>query len=180
MNSRTCHGNGSRNSWCGRLAGVVLGACLLAAAGGAEAYQQVSATEGSGISIRYSLPSFPHEARRYHTGYSGVRYKLYTRDGTAEGQPWVIVGNQVVHDDTDYFSVDGIPWTLDNNNNFSKTLVLTYNTVDDDRAEGDEYFWLYLRNPEVKRPGSDNWESHGGSHHVPLEITFQMIIRDND
>ena len=183
-------GRGSRNGRpgdaCGRttkalpglLAGAALGACAMGS-GGAAAYQQVSGTEGDAIAIDYSLPSMPHEMMRHHRGYSGVRYKLCTRDGTAKGAPWRLDGGEI-DPEADYIGLCGVTWTLTSSNNYSKQLVLDWNTREDDRAEGDEYFWLDLTDPEVMRPGSGTWESHGGSHHVPLKITFQLIIRDDD
>ena len=172
------------NRLSGLLGGAVLGTCLLAG-GGAEAYQQVSGPEGGRIEIRYSLPAFPHEARRYSPGYSAVRYKLCTKDGTAKGIHVPIAamffgGGQDFDPDLDYLGVCELQWTLNSNNNYNKQLVLEWKTREDDRVEGDEYFWLYLTDPEVMRPGSNTWQSHSGSHHVPLKIEFQLTIEDND
>jgi len=164
----------------------MLGMCLLGTgetkAQSSVQYGEAGAVEGTGISINYNLPSFPHEQRLTHPGYSGVRYKLYTTDGTATGQLNVPLfpTDGDINEDTDYIGVSGWPWTLQSNGNYSKTLVLTYNTRDDDRPEDDENFFLSLKEPEVLPAGSTTWESHGGSHHVPLEIKFVMNIHDND
>ena len=173
-------GGPARTGLGGLLGGAVLGACLIGA-GGAQAYEQFSGTEGGQIEIRYSLPTFPHEARRHSPGYSGVRYNFCTKDGTATGAPWAqLFGGGDVDPEADYIRACGFKWTLKSNNNYNKQLILKYNTRHDDRAEGNEYFWLYLTQPEVRRPGSDVWQSHGGSHHVPSRIAIQLTIEDND
>ena len=176
-NGRTGDARGSTaRTLTGLLGGAILGACLIG--GGAHAYQQFSGTEGSWIDIRHSLPSFPHEARRHSPGYTAVRYTLCTKDGTAKGAPWSWGGD--VDPEADYIGVCGFKRTLKSNNNYHKQLIVKWNTREDDRAEGDEYFWLYLTDPEVMRPGSNTWQSHGGSHHVPSRITIQVTIRDDD
>ena len=54
------------------LGGAVLGACLFAASG-AQAYTSYRFSEGDKWQIKQSLPSFPHEARRFARGYSAVQ-----------------------------------------------------------------------------------------------------------
>ena len=113
MNNTPRNSTVSRKRRCGWLAGAMLGACLLGAGeAGAQSLTQMGeagAVEGSGIQIRYNLPSFPHEQRLTHSGYSGVRYKLYTSDGTATGQLNVplFASDADIDEDTDYIGVAG-------------------------------------------------------------------------
>lgn len=158
--------------------GAILAACLLAA-GGAHAYTSYSATEGNAISVSQPLPTFPHEARRVSQGYSAVRYTICTEDGSATGATWVPFRTDYP-EGTDYLRFCGYKWQLNSTNNYSKQIKIQWNTREDDDKEGDEYFWLYLKDPEVKRPGSNTWQSHGGSHHVPSTIKIQMVITDDD
>ncbi|MDE0279066.1 MAG: hypothetical protein OYH76_24485 [Defluviicoccus sp.] len=107
-----------------------------------------------------------------------MRYKLCTEDGTAKGAPWSWGGE--VDPEADYIGICGLKWELKSNGNYSKQFVVKWNTREDDRVEGDEDFWLKLTDPEVLRPGKSAWQSHGGSHHVPLTIKFRLTIRDDD
>ena len=85
-----------------------------------------------------------------------------------------------VDPEADYIGICGLKWELKSNGNYSKQFVVKWNTREDDRVEGDEDFWLKLTDPEVLRPGKNAWQSHGGSHHVPLTIKFRLTIRDDD
>lgn len=78
-------GNAGRGPWNGLaalLGGVILGACLFAASE-AHAYTSYRFSEGDNWEIKQNLPSFPHEARRFATGYSAVQYKFCMQGGTA-------------------------------------------------------------------------------------------------
>lgn len=164
----------------GVLGGVFLGACMLAA-GDARAFTTFSAEEGDPIAVNYSLPTFPHEARRVSTGYSGVRYSLCTSDGTATGAPFSFAAAPGTdYTGMDYAEVCDLTWQLNSTSNYDKYLSVRWYTREDDEDEGDEYFWLKLSNPEVRRPGSSAWTSHQGSHHVPSTITIRMEITDDD
>lgn len=183
MNARNCRGGGAdprgparlRKGLAGLLGGAVLGAGL-AGAGVTHAADSFSAEEGDRISVSYSLPAFPHEARRVNPGYAGVRYSLCTSGGTATGAP----SSGDVDPEADYTGMCGIVRELQSNGNYSKQLKLELNTTEDDRAEEDEYFWLKLTDPDVRRPGSSTLSAHGGSHHVPLTVSIEMKIEDDD
>ena len=172
-------GNGRRGPWTGLaalLSGVILGACLVAS-GEAHAYTSYRFSEGDRWEIKQNLPSFPHEARRYATGYSGVQYILCTSDGTATGGPFSFTAPA----GTDYFGeCNGNYYTLKSTGRFNKQINLNWFTIEDTVQEGDEYFWIKLDSPRVKKWGSNTWQSHSGSTHVPSSITIQVIIVDDD
>ena len=172
-------GNAGRGPWNGLaalLGGVILGACLFAASE-AHAYTSYRFSEGDNWEIKQNLPSFPHEARRFATGYSAVQYKFCMSGGTATGVTFQF--NPPLG--TDYFhECSGNYYTLTSFGRFSKQIKLTWFTLEDTVREGDEYFWIKLTSPRVKNWGSNTWVSHSGSHHVPSNITIQVVIVDDD
>lgn len=167
------------------IVGAIVGACLIASGGAAEAKNRFSGTEAEWIVIKYTLPSFPHEARRHSKGYSGVRYSLCTKDGSAKGGTF---GDLVraYQDSTgrdhevDYLSDCGGKVQFMSSGPFDKKMRYRILAGNDHIREGDEYFRVYLTEPEVKRPGQSGWSRHSGSHHVPAIIGFKLIIKDND
>lgn len=173
-------GNAGRGPWHGLaalLGVVVLGACLFAT-GEAHAYTSYRFSEGDKWQIKQSLPSFPHEARRFARGYAAVKYKLCTSDGTATGYISSWWYNPPAG--TDYIGNCSGDHILDSFSRFDKQINLAWYTVEDTVKEGDEYFWINLTNPRVKNWGSTTWQSHSGSHHIPSSITIQVVIVDDD
>lgn len=175
----------------GRMITGVLGGAVLAvslfASNEALAYEQVRAKEGDQtVSWTYNLPSYPHEARRMQgAGYDGVRYTICMTDGTATGMSWAdfvasIFRNRSLSKGKDYPRVCGLISEAKSRGRFSKWYEFNWVHMDDEDQEGDEYYWVTLSNPEVKRPGSSAWVSTSGSHHVPATIKFQIIIQDDD
>lgn len=175
----------------GRMITGVLGGAVLAvflfASNEALAYEQVRAKEkDQTVSWTYNLPSYPHEARRMQgAGYDGVRYTICMTDGTATGIEWSdfiasIFKNRSLRKGKDYPRICGLVAEAKSRGRFSKWYEFNWFHMDDDEREGDEYYWIELSNPEVKRPGSSTWQSTSGSHHVPATIKFQIIIQDDD
>lgn len=168
----------------GAIAGAIFSLCLFAA-DGALAYSQRTIEEGGNDIFRYSLPTFPHEARRSATaGYSAVRYQACTTDGTANGYVFHFGPNAYASGDSgtaDYFGVCNLVIEFTSRNRFTKYYDFQPITYDDEHTESNEYFWIKLTNPEVVKWGKSSWESGpSSSTHVPQSITIQVTISDND
>ena len=92
------------------------------------------------LSCKITLPSVSLEARRHGTGkYYGVRYRIYTKDGSAEAPD-------------DYYPVKkewGWKWPMvKGDGGYKWSANLTYNVKKDGVPEGREWFWLYLETPK--------------------------------
>lgn len=161
-------------------------AIFLFASDEALAYEQFRVGEGSWEKMTVNLPSYPHEARRFqNAGYDGVRYKFCLSDGTAKGVDWSVIAanffsKKNVTKGKDYIRICDLVATAKSGGRFSKWFEFTATSFEDKEKESDEYYWIYLSSPEVKRPGSSTWESHSGSHHVPSTIRIQVIIEANN
>ncbi len=167
----------------GGVLGILLGAFVLAPSA-VFAYQQVYGEEGTSIKFTVKLPAMPHEARVRSRGYKSVRYDLCTEDGTAKGVSFSLFSTTPsatgTTTDPDYFLICNYKLELTSKNNFSKYYDFSWITFEDELVEGDEYFWVKLKNPEVIKGGQSNWQSWSGSSHVPSSITVQVNIQDND
>ena len=118
----------------------------------------------------------------YSLGYTAVKYKICTSDGTASGGFSTTLFGSDYPEGTDYPSFCPTGWKVKftSPNNFTKYLDLTPSTVEDSEKEGDEYYWIKFTDPEVIKGGETQWKSHSGSIHIPSKIELQVIIEDDD
>ena len=105
-----------------------------------------------------------------------LRYSICASGGTATGTPFSFRPPK----GKDYLNFCGLDYHLKSFGRFDKRIELKWFMLGDTDQEGDEYFWLNLTNPRVKRWGSNMWESHSGSHHTPATIKIQIVIKDDD
>jgi len=157
---------------------TLLGACLLA--GGNASAEEFSGTEGSRIEGRVWLPIPRWAQQQIHSGWTSVRYKVCTEDGTATGATF---GGGSVDPEADYLGVCELKMTFTRSDTpFKHYLDVSWPTADDDRPEGDEYFEVKFTDPEViEWPGTSRWQPYGGwGMQLPWTITLKLTIKDND